>query len=1018
KFEASEIELRKPVVTLVLDGQGGGSWSSLAQRGPAGIAPAHVSFDSVRITDGTVTIVGADSVPRASFDRIDGELSAQALNGPYRLSAAFSSAGAAREIRLSTAQAAEDGSVRFKGTVRAPASGVSYSLDGLATDPLGQIKVTGALTAKLPLPAAMAASASGDAKPGTTDALNAASQFDVSAELRGDTSGFALSELSLSFEQAGRPQLATGSARVNWTGRTLVTVALKSQWLDLDRIAGAGTGGTPLELTQGVAASLSRVLASGGRTEASLEIEQATLGGDIVSGLTASLVESDGQLEVRNLSAALPGGARLSASGTFKGDMPDLGYSGRLSLRGASLARFAGWAGKSHAIPLPQRDGPFALVGDVTLGRSELAGRSLTIEVGRSVLSGDASWRGGPARQISLSLEGSELDLSSLVQAETDPARALSEIIAGFAGQRSPLVEAVASSNAAVKLRIDRLVLGSSAFTDVLAELRIADGALTMPMLRLASGEGYAVELKGDIAGLARPGAKGVLTGLVSANSAEGLAALVGLAGLPADLVRREENAALVVPVRLAGRMQVGLKGPNTLELTLDGSLAASRLAGTLRLGASGTSWRERQTDVAMTIEGPEVPRLIGRSLGGQSRAIERSARPARVSVRSIGTPRSGMTVLATIDGNGTAAAYQGRASIDDSGSLGLDGEAELSLADLADGLSLAGLSPRPSLDGPVAGSIRIERKAAVAKLASTGLKIANSMLAGTMTIESAADANRISGQLKLGEAGLSGLLALLSAQRPGAREAPARRSVWSESPLDLSLSDQFAGSALRFDVARLSVAPGLEIADARVELAAKPGRVEARLTDGNALGGKATATLSLEKAAAGAHLMSKGALAGIKLERLSARPGTSPSASGTLSARIEVQSTALSSRGLVVALTGSGEASLAQARLERWTPAAVGTAAEAVLALKGEIPPGALRTQLELALQAAGVSLGSQKVALTVADGALRAAPLVVSAPLGRLTGRAAVDLDQLLLDAEWRIEPRNTPPSPGLPP
>ncbi|MGE3915044.1 MAG: hypothetical protein AB7F78_05030, partial [Hyphomicrobiaceae bacterium] len=74
--------------------------------------------------------------------------------------------------------------------------------------------------------------------------------------------------------------------------------------------------------------------------------------------------------------------------------------------------------------------------------------------------------------------------------------------------------------------------------------------------------------------------------------------------------------------------------------------------------------------------------------------------------------------------------------------------------------------------------------------------------------------------------------------------------------------------------------------------------------------------------------------------------------------------------------------------------------------------------TQLELALQAAGVSLGSQKVALTVADGALRAAPHVVSAPLGRLTGRAAVDLDQLLLDAEWRIEPRNTPPSPGLPP
>ena len=112
RFEASEIELRKPVLTLVLDGQGGGSWSSLAQgkRAP-GQTPLSIALNAVRITNGTVAVFGSKGEMRTQFEFINGELSAQALEGPYKIAAAFALGGAPREIRLSTAKPAEDASI-------------------------------------------------------------------------------------------------------------------------------------------------------------------------------------------------------------------------------------------------------------------------------------------------------------------------------------------------------------------------------------------------------------------------------------------------------------------------------------------------------------------------------------------------------------------------------------------------------------------------------------------------------------------------------------------------------------------------------------------------------------------------------------------------------------------------------------------------------------------------------------------------------------------------------------------
>ena len=1022
-IEATDIELRRPTVTLVLDGKGGGSWTGLSpDKMQTSFVPAKVAFEAVRVTDGTLAILAPDGSPKTSFEAINGEFSAQALQGPYRMAATFASRGAQREFRLSTAAPGDDGSVRFKGTVRDPGSGVSYSVDGTATDVLKTIKVAGELTARLPLPSAMVVGPLGDkekiaAHDGSRKEAGPG-EFDLRAELKGDTTGFELSDLSLSFEQAGKPQIATGSARVRWSGRTDVAVTLKSAWLDLDRIAGAGTGASALELTQGVANAVSRALETEGRTEASLAIDLATLGGDVISGLGAELEQTDGRLNVKTLTASLPGGARISAAGAFEGAGADLRYAGRVNLRGASLARFATWASRGQAAALPTKDGAFTVVGDITLGAKEIAGRNLSLEIGRNMLSGDASWKAGQPQRLTIALDGSELDVTPLVPPQAEPVQALRDLVAGLAGAKTSAVTAVGTADADIKLRVDRLVVGAAVYRDAVTELKLAGGNLSMPQLRLTSPEGFLVELRGDISDLAKPNAKGALTGLVVAETEAALTAFVRVANLPADAIPKSEEAAALVPARIAGRLAVGLKGPDTHDLAFDGTIGESRIAGTARLGAQKSGWRDRPTDVAVTLDGKGVVPLLARRLGTSVASLSAKEARATLTVRAIGSPQTGLASLVAIDADGAQAEYRGRVVLDDSGSLALDGELSLALDDLTRSLGIAGIALRPGLEGPLSGAMRIERSQGRTKLSSKGVMIAGTEASGQLVLEPAGDVQRVTGSVRLNQGSLPGMLTLLTAPASSGRRALDRASAWSEAPFDIGVVDRFAGSRVKVDAGQFVLAPGLEVADAALDVSVKTGGLDVRLTEAKAAGGQVSGSFVLDKAASGVRVALQGTLTGLKLERLAARGQQGqPAVTGGLTVNLKLDSAGLSPRGLVVTLAGGGDVSLTQAKLNRWNPGAVAIAAEAIMSLKGEVPAGALRAQLELAMDAGSTALGSPRLAATVADGTLRVAPLTATMPNGRLTTRLALDLDHVGIDADIRLEPRNTPQPAGLP-
>src|SRR5262249_28724950 len=147
------------------------------------------------------------------------------------------------------AKAEGDGTIRFKASLRLADVGSVYNLDGRLIDLMGKSRMDGELTAKLPVSSIWQAGS----RAGMSKLAKAASKvnddvaFDLRAGVAADVAGATLSDLALSFEQDGRPQLLTGTVKAAWRDALAVDINLASRWLDLDRMAGGTEESAPLD---------------------------------------------------------------------------------------------------------------------------------------------------------------------------------------------------------------------------------------------------------------------------------------------------------------------------------------------------------------------------------------------------------------------------------------------------------------------------------------------------------------------------------------------------------------------------------------------------------------------------------------------------------------------------------------------------------------------------------------------------------------------------------------------------
>ena len=157
-LEANEVELKRPRLNLRADASGRGNWSTLGlSAGALPLVPAGVSLQAVRIIDGSIAI--ATGGAEMQLAGLEGELEAEALDGPFKFKGDMVWRGEQRQVRIATAKSDADGGLRLKTAVTAPRSGNSYVVDGRLSDLGGSPRFDGEVQGKIGLAGSAVASA-------------------------------------------------------------------------------------------------------------------------------------------------------------------------------------------------------------------------------------------------------------------------------------------------------------------------------------------------------------------------------------------------------------------------------------------------------------------------------------------------------------------------------------------------------------------------------------------------------------------------------------------------------------------------------------------------------------------------------------------------------------------------------------------------------------------------------------------------------------------------------------------
>jgi uncharacterized protein involved in outer membrane biogenesis len=1062
-LEAHKVELKRPVINLATNAEGTGNWRTLAVTpGAFPFAPKEVALQAVSITDGAVIVSGPTRNELARFDDINGELNAEALEGPYKFKGNVSWDGAPRHLRFATAKMDGNGGLRFKAAVEVAGSANSYVLDAKLSDLTGVPTLEGDLAAKLALGGVKPTDSGADvvlapeppqgegnaAAPGSEPKQAADKNqaqppvaatapapapvpsgpkgFEMKAKVKGTALGVALDDIAISLEAGSTPQLITGQAKFGWADKTQLDVDLASRWLDLDQIAHTTDKKMPLEAARGYFEVLAAALPAQADTNAKLEFDQLTLGGEPIGNVRLAASRSGGPLELKGVRADLPGGVRLDLDGVLTPAAKVPRLDGTLFVSGKSLMRFLAWGLGKPTVGAAQSDGPFSLDGHFALGDGTLALTDATVDFSGTPLEGDLKLDLGERRKLAVAIEGPRIDAAQFGSGLVDLAN-LRRLLFGTdlpatesEAAPAPAQFDPAAGDLSLDLKVAELIDGDRRLKDVDADIRLEGGRLSIPRLRFATPEGLYLEAEGTADDVpAKP--KGVIRGLISAPNGAAARAFVSLLDAEGENGDLDRIAALA-PFRLAGTLRLSGGDTNATELTVDGTLGGGRVAASLRLDGGRSQWRTSPLDLHTTVDSPDVASLVAALF--DTKIGESQATGGRVVVKAAGVPAEGLLAFADAKAEGLSLRYRGQVRLAKPGETGLEGDLKIAVSDARVALAMAGLDAAPGASSvPLGGTIGVHRDGAVLRLDSDAVALGDSTLAGQVSM-TAREGNRstIDAALATNKASFAALLApMLGAQdgsnvldaitapaptpapRPGSEVAPpAATIIWPEQIFDFSLLDRVDGK-IALTVDTLSLEPGLAVGNARVAAELSPQGIKVASLEGEAVGGRLSSQLDITRAPAGIALDGK---ARIDLSNKPAADGT-PEPGDAVAFGVTFSSRALSPAAVMAALTGKGELTIGDATLNGNSPAAVSAVVRA--ALTGQGPNGGpqLAEAIKAALKDGEVRLGKIAIPVEISDGALKLQKVQIDMPEGRSTFVTAVELATMRIDSEWQIQP-----------
>jgi len=660
--EVQSVALIEPVLVYEVLPDGRSTWDfargtggDAASGGGGGGFGSSVSFEQVTVRNGTLVYRDAAAGRAERMEKVDARVVAGSLGGPFQVQGTFVTRGVALRGDLTSGRFAEGAAVPLRVSVSLPDTDAALRFAGIisttGSNGAAGPRAQGDLRAEGSDLGAVLAVLRGEAPaPGPlAQPFSWRTAIDVSAA----GAGFGGLEV-----QVGETR-ATGSAALRAGAPHTVEAKLALNRLDLDTWMQRVAAAAPRPAANGRAAAAPAApradgfaLPAGVTGRFELAVDAITYNGGLIRQGRLEAALDNGRLNVDRVSALLPGGSDVVATGALAAANGQPAVDLRLEANADDLRSLLDWLKVDvRAVPADRlRKASLRAQVQGRPERVEVTGIDLRVDTARAT--GGVAYvdRGRPAYGIRLDVDN--LNVDAYLPPPSDapaPAGAGGGASDGGGGKDGPVPPAVArllrDVDGTVELAVGSLLWRGVPVQGLRVDASAANGALTLREVRVADVGGVAAQLSGQVGSLAP------LRNAHVALSAEAasLAGLTRLVPWPAGAPAPEKFGAVKAQGRLAGDLD---------KLAVE--LSADAVGGTLEAGGTLANLQGAvATDLKVRATHPEMARLaalFGKADTGTVGALDLYS---EVSV----TPRA--VALSAMQGTVAGMPVRGKARVD-----------------------------------------------------------------------------------------------------------------------------------------------------------------------------------------------------------------------------------------------------------------------------------------------------------------------------------------------------------------
>lgn len=1037
-IEARKIAISEPVLRVAIKEDGTGNWSDVGRAGEAlPFAPKEVLLDEIGVSGGRIEVM-RPGAPALVFEDVYGAGSAASLSGPYKVSAGYIFAGRPQELRFSTSASDAQGLFRLKSALRDPDRNTTYLLEGDVTGFKEKPSFEGAVIMRIAsaLPPEGAQQGEGQAEAtqenGTlpsseqgTGAEAHLSAFELKGKLNATSDRAELPVFEIAVHSKGRSQMMKGKLALEFGAQAKAEGELAASWIDVDALLAAGAPANTSADTS-AAGALSAIAeralkeaASVGDGKLTINLDQASIGGDLVGGIDLVVAAKDGAVTIERLHADLPGSNRIEAAGRLAESERGPVFEGPVTLDGSKLKTLVRWAAGARDMSGQATAGAFTLSAKTVIGGGDLKLEDASGELSGTKFSGALHYRGGAHRVVDLTLDSDRLDLREVLGESAawqswlpDPGAAQGTAPASD----QSLLGALRDDEVHATLRVGELLLPNIPPGRLDAKFSLAKDNLDIERLDFAAPGAIALNGNGSIARLSTaPAGQADLT--IQAMTADGLKVTAELLGLGESVTKSKQLPSLA-PLDLHVGLTATRDGAATsASIEVKGKAGGSDVSILAKAAGDPANFADASIDLDGSVEGERPQALLGLLMPGLAteRLAIAGADRGKFTLRAQGVPSRSVTGRAELATDAMQLAFDGQGSLKPEG-MALAGVTSAKGGNAGMALALFGLGASPSATQvPLDLRADVAKAASVIDLTSISGAVDGVPVTGSAHFDLSGEQPRFNLAAKADFASLPALLGSLVAwQRTPSTETlfgslnQSASNVWPARGFALEALGSADGE-IRIEANTLALGAPFQVEDAT--LIANVSEQGLSVTDlqGRLFGGSFTASGTLVPKGTGAELKAHAELATGRMDQVSQALAGRVLAKGPFTFVMDVSGEGLSPPGLVAGLSGDGALFLEPGALQALSPDPLKrVAVEANRSKKLRLDKDQIAARmatLQDTLTKGTYAYSATALPFGIKNGTLKLDPAALAGKGAETTINGYVELASLRLDSEWAM-------------